>query len=84
MLRRKFQFWSFVSSFFFFGLVQFFFTPSMCRFLKARKFDIEKAKHMWSEMLRWRNEYGVDNIEVNLKLKHTPRKQVTLLTSRDF
>ncbi|KAI4999952.1 hypothetical protein ZWY2020_004541 [Hordeum vulgare] len=52
---------------------------TMLRFLKARKFDIEKAKHMWSEMLRWRNEYGVDNIEefnyteLNEVKKHYPQ-----------
>ncbi|GMN50320.1 hypothetical protein TIFTF001_019480 [Ficus carica] len=35
---------------------------TMLRFLRARKFDIDKTIHMWEEMLKWREEYGVDSI----------------------
>ncbi|PIN08214.1 Phosphatidylinositol transfer protein SEC14 [Handroanthus impetiginosus] len=35
---------------------------SMLRFLKARKFDLDKTVQMWSEMLNWRTENGVDSI----------------------
>lgn len=41
----------------------------LLRFLQARKFDIDKTKGMWKNMLEWRNDYGTDHIEENFNFE---------------
>ena len=47
------------------------------RFLKARKFDIEKSKQMWSDMLQWRKDFGSDTI-MEVTVDYDPLHSISL------
>ncbi|CAM8976396.1 unnamed protein product [Rhodiola kirilowii] len=53
---------------------------TMLRFLKARKFDFDRALVMWSDMLHWRQEYGADSILQDFIYEEYEEIQTIILT----
>ncbi|KAL4581293.1 hypothetical protein LXL04_017504 [Taraxacum kok-saghyz] len=41
----------------------------LLRFLKARNYELDKAKLMWTNMITWRKEYGADTIMEEYEFK---------------
>lgn len=35
---------------------------TLLRFLRARKFDLEASTTMWMDYMKWRKEYGTDEV----------------------
>jgi len=46
--------------------------PTLLRFLRARKFDVDKAYIMFTDCEKWRKEFGVDEIVKTFKFDENP------------